>query len=131
MFTKGNNNIFMKIFFYSDISSRYSITSTIVPSQSYPYNIGLPSAGNPTISNQLMPYNEQNARKTPLTADDLTKLYKIPYRPHLPPQATFPNTVITHNPFEHSFKRFILLSENFNCCFLKDFEYSMSNDKSI
>lgn len=86
---------------HSDISSRYSITSTIVPSQSYPYNIGLASASNPTISNQLMPYNEQNARKTPLTADDLTKLYKIPYRPLLPPQPTFPNTVITHNQFEN------------------------------
>lgn len=48
-----------------------------------------------------MPYNEQNARKTPLTADDLTKLYKIPYRPLLPPQPTFPNTVITHNQFEN------------------------------
>lgn len=79
------------------MSNRYSITPTIVPSQSYPYNIGLPSASNPNVSNQLMPYNEQNARKTPLTAEDLTKLYKIPYRPHLPLQANFPNTVNTCN----------------------------------
>lgn len=115
------------------MSNRYSITPTIVPSQSYPYNIGLPSASNPNVSNQLMPYNEQNARKTPLTADDLTKLYKIPYRPHLPLQANFPNTVITCNKFENAIKQ-LHFQANAKCnkfYFSIDFEHSLPNDKSI